>query len=168
MRFKIKYLLCALGVMAAMASCRIAPDDIRLEEVRDVQVEGVNLTQARVKLSLDMVNDSKMRVTVKEGELSLHDGSREVLEITIKEPVVLPRRSTTEVVVPLVIRFRGGLGALSGLSKLADHPENLLVSGSLHLKGAGLKKRYRINDMPLPDFLALIGVSNPQELDFFK
>ena len=161
---RLRTILIGVALLAAFSSCRLDADDIRLEEVYGVETLGTTLSQSRVNIRLGMANDSNVKITVREANLRLHSVQNEILELVVEEPVVLTRRSMSEITLPLTIRFRGGLGALTAIPQLTRHPENILVSGIVRLKGGGVSKRYELKEVPLPDFLRLIGL-DPEELD---
>jgi hypothetical protein len=164
-RTKIRYTLWAVVALAVFSSCAPKADDIRLEEVRGVEVLGTTLSQTRLEVRLAMVNDSRTKITLREADLRLYSVDGELLELTVDEPVVLPRRSAVEVTLPVTIRFRGGLGAMMGALRLTREPETVLVSGVVWLRAGMMSKKYPIEAMPLVDFMALIGVDE-NSLDF--
>jgi LEA14-like dessication related protein len=159
MKGKIRYTLWAVVALAVFSSCAPKADDIRLEEVRGVEVLGSTLSQTRLEVRLAMANDSRTKITLREADLRLHSADSEIVELTLDQPVVLPRRSAVEVTLPLTLRFRGGLGALTAASRLS-RPETVQVSGVVWLRAGMMSKKYPIEAMPLTDFMALIGVES--------
>lgn len=153
----------AVLVLAAFASCAMPkPGDIRLDRFYGAQTRGASLAQSRIVLELGMVNDSHMSITMRGAELHFFSTQGEILEVLSDTPVSLPRRSTTRIEVPLTLRFKGGLGALTALPRLAQDPEHIRVSGTIRLRG-GISKTYQVRDEPMLDFLESLGV-DPEEI----
>lgn len=157
-----QYILVGIAALTAFSSCSLDAGDIRLEEVYGAEVRGTTLSQSRINLRLGMANDSNLKITVREASLKFYTLQNELLELVVEEPVVLHRRSVTEVDLPLAIRFKGGLGSLTAIPRLTQNPESVRVSGIIRLRGGGISKKYELKEVPLPDLLALIGVSSDQ------
>ena len=161
----MKNLLLPLGIALAFSSCRISADDIRFEEVNRVEVQGITLSQMRLDLGMGMVNDSRVKITVQEGELTVSDPQGDIAQITLREAVTLPKRSAVEVTLPVSIRFRGALGIAGVLPRLQGDADKLKVRGFIRAKGGGVNRKFEISDMPLQVFLNSIGIKDLKSLN---
>ena len=153
-----------VAILLSTASCSIRPDDIRLEGVRAVESGGVTLSQARVNVVLGMINESRVKVTLRDVLITVSDARGDIMDITLDEPVVLPKRRSTDVSIPLIARFKGGFGSLTGMARLSGNPNQIRLSGSARLKGSGINKTYRFDYITLREFLNLVGVDRWEDL----
>ncbi len=154
----MKKLFLALAVMAFTACRMPQPGDVRLDKFYGVETLGTSLAQSKIVVKLGMVNDSHMRITLREADLHIFNTQGEILEALVDRTVYIPRRSTTQVDVPLTLRFKGGLGAITAIPRLTQDTENLRVSGSVRLEVGSIGRLYEVKDEPLRDFLQSIGI----------
>ena len=161
----MKKLIGIIAVLTAFVSCRMPqPGDVRLDKFYGVETQGTSLAQSRMVVKLGVVNDSHMRITLYEADLHIFNAQGEILEALTDRTVYIPRRSTTQVDIPLTLRFKGGLGAITALSRLTRDMENLRVSGFVRFHAGSIRKLYfEVKDEPLRDFLQSIGI-DPEEI----
>ena len=75
----------------------------------------------------------------------------------MRAPVVLPRRSTTTVVVDVGMRFASPIAALKALGVLTSAPDQLTISGYGEGKIWCFTKRYERRDVPISKFISIFG-----------
>ncbi len=148
----------ALAVMVFTACAMPKPGDIRLDKVYGVESAGTSLAQSRLRVSLGMANDSRAKVVLRQADLRLFNAQGEILQAQVDETVTLPGRSTSRVDVPLTLRFKGGLGAVTAIPRLMQDAENVRVSGLVRLRVGGVTKTHRVEGEPLGDLLRSIGI----------
>ncbi len=156
---KMKKIALALAVMAFTACAMPKPGEVRLDKIYGVETLGTSLTQSKVVVRLGVVNDSRTRITLREADLHIFNAQGEILEALVDRPIYLPRRSTTQAEVPLTLRFKGGLGVITALSRLTQDAENLRVAGVVRLEVGAIGILREVKDEPLHDFLQSIGMN---------
>ena len=146
-------------------SCTVSPEDIRVDELSGVEMGGATLSQARLTVKMTLANDSPVRLAVKNGTLTVKDDKGQIAEIRMDESLVLRRKSSTEIALPLVVRFNGAFGSATALSRLAADPGKLLINGYIQAKSGLFGRKIQIENMPLDEFLRIIGISGPESLN---
>lgn len=127
---------------------------------RGAKVIDFKLTEG-AKVEMTIENKSLFKVTIVGGELAAYNGTKPIGEIYLKNPVVLPRKSTTTVTLDVGLRFSSPLAALGALGAVTTTPENVTVSGYGEGKVWLFHKRFERRDVPLSKFIAIFGnVSN--------
>lgn len=79
-----------------------------------------HLSTSGMNLWAEIDNGSCHRVTIHEAEIDITIKGRTVATITLRDKVVLPRRSTTEVLLPLRFTSRSSLAFTRLLWKIVD------------------------------------------------
>lgn len=127
---------------------------------RGAKVIDFKLTEgATVEMTIE--NKSLFKVTIVGGELAAYNGTKPIGEIYLKNPVILPRKSTTTVTLDVGLRFSSPLAALGALGSVTSTPEKVTVSGYGEGKVWLFHKRFERRDVPLSKFIAIFGdVSN--------
>jgi hypothetical protein len=163
MRYGIKqiFLLLMTGLFSA---CTVSPEDIRLNAVNGVKLDGVTLSQARLTLGVTLANDSYARVALRAGILSVGDSKGRIAEIELGREIALPRRSSGSIEIPLILRFNAPLGSILALPRLSADPENLKINGEIRLRSGCLTRKLTIEETSLHDFLKMLGVSDLESI----
>lgn len=161
----MKYFLAIAVLLISLSSCSISQDDISFKNVKKVDVQGVTMSQVRLTLDVEIANASRMKITVKEGMMMLHDAAGDIAEITIREGFELPKKSVTVVKIPITIKFKGSLGALSAMSRLNGDLNSILVSGNINVKAKSINKKMEVKDITLKQFMAAMGINDLKSLN---
>lgn len=155
---KLPLLATALITMIALSGCNLI--SLNSFVLKNAKLISFDLSRgAEVELTIE--NKSIFKVTVTGGELvaNLNDGP--IGEVFMKNPVVLPRKSTTTVRVNVGLRFASPFAALKALNTLTSSPEALTISGYGEGKIWIFKKRYERQDVPISKFISIFG--NPSD-----
>jgi hypothetical protein len=124
--------------------------------LKDAKLLSFNLSEgARVEMTIE--NNTAFKVTVVGGELAADLKGDPIGEVFMRAPVVLPRRSTTTVVVDVGMRFASPLAALKALGVLTSAPDQLTISGYGEGKIWCFTKRYERRDVPISKFISIFG-----------
>ncbi len=143
-------LLVAAMLALTLSGC-IKPSDIKLRNVENVSVSIMG--NVRITLSLDIENLSGFNVRVQDIKLTLHDNqSAELAEIVVNESIFLRRRSAQCVDIPVHVKLNDPIKALSLLGSLRNGSDDIFVSGQFVLKTCGIKKKEKIENIPLKRF----------------
>lgn len=148
----------ALGVMVAMMGVLSGCNLLSLDNfvLKDAKLLSFNLSEgARVEMTIE--NNTAFKVTVVGGELAADLKGDPIGEVFMRAPVVLPRRSTTTVVVDVGMRFASPLAALKALGVLTSAPDQLTISGYGEGKIWCFTKRYERRDVPISKFISIFG-----------
>ena len=157
---KIRNICAFLLLLVVTSSCTVSSEDVRIDGMGGVELVGVTLSQARLILKMTVANDSRARLTVRNGQLTVRDEKGEIARIAMDEEVVLKKKTATEIALPLTVRFTGGLGSVSAIPRLSADPGNLLLDGEIRVRGGSLGRKLKIQNMPLDDFLEMLGAAN--------
>lgn len=155
---RVLLLTMAFATMLTLTGCKI----ISLESFKfhGAKVLNINISDgATVEMTIE--NTSPFKVTIVGGELAAYNKSEPIGEIYMKNPVVLPRKSTTTVTVDIGFRFSSPLMALRALGTLTSFPDAVTVSGYGEGKVWFFSKRFERRNVPLSKFISIFGdVSN--------
>ncbi|MCD8186772.1 MAG: hypothetical protein LUD68_10155 [Rikenellaceae bacterium] len=159
MTLKIKFILWALAAAAAFSSCSVKAKDIELVDLYQARMEGISLSQARMTIECSIFNHSGTRLALKSSELEIRDGKGKVLTLQTEKKIILKAHRATEVGLPLVFRFHDPLGTVGASMRLSGNPENLRVHGTIRGSYGLFGKTFTFDDVPLPEFLRKVGLS---------
>lgn len=141
-------------MMGALSGCGLI--SLSSFVLKDAKVVAFNLSEgARVEMTIE--NRSAFKVTVVGGELAADLKGDPIGEVYMRTPVVLPRRSTTTVVVDVGMRFTSPIAALKALGALTSAPDQLTISGYGEGKIWCFTKRYERRDVPISKFISIFG-----------
>ena len=163
MRLK-QFLFGILGLLA-LSSCSVNADDIRLDSVNAVKVDGITLSQARLSLEGTVSNDAGARLVLKEMNLEISDPRGKVATVRVDEKIILKANRSTDVILPLIIRFNDPLGAAGAIARMKSNAELLWVSGTIRGSNGLAGKKIEFEDIPMEAFLELLGLSDPGVFD---
>ena len=147
-------LVALVAMVGALSGCSlISLDDFVL---KGAKLLSFNLSEG-AKVEMTIENCSPFKVTVVGGKLVADLKGEYVGEVYMRDSVVLPRRSTTIVVVDVGLRFSSPLAALRALGKLTSSPDDLTISGYGEGKIWCFTKRYEKRDVPISKFISIFG-----------
>lgn len=116
---------------------------VSVDKVTGSFTEGWNLT-------LTITNNTAFNIRFAEGSAMLKNGGSKCANVALNGEVTLPRRATTQVIVPLKVTIAKSLAALSVLSKLnrGDY-SGLTLDYNIVAVVAGSKYKFEGKDEPL-------------------
>lgn len=150
----MKKLLFAMTLMAlTLTSC------IKADQVNIIDFDGLTMVSAnQMDVTITIENLSAHNITLKDAKFHFTQHGGKLAEMMLAEPVKVPRRSTTAVVIPLKIRVTD-LSALMSMSRDPESAARLIsASGDIAVKACGIKKKYSVSDVPMSQLLDMIGV----------
>lgn len=149
----MKKIVLLLLPLFLLAGC-ISEDDLRFHHVKDLSVSIGTTTVVNAVLVVE--NSSGRNVTVSDTLFHVfdHEGS-EIATLTVTDELLLPRRSITSLTVPVRIRFVNPLLGLGVLSDIERSAEKMTVTGSFRVKAGALKKNFKVENVPLSEFLSI-------------
>lgn len=124
--------------------------------LHDAKLLSFNPSQGAV-MEMTIENRSLLKITVVGGELTANHKDQSIGTVYMKDPVVLPGRSTTTVRVNLGMRFSSPMAALRAIGVLKKSPEELTISGYGEGKVWFFRKRYERKDVPISKFISIFG-----------
>ena len=144
-----------IAVCALFASC------IKAGDVQVLGIEGVSVQSlSRTDIALQVENRSSHKLTLREGRLRVNVKGSPFAEVMLREPVLVGKRSQGTVNVPLMM--------LSMMAGPPADPSQITLSGELSLKGGCLKKKFRVEEMTLSDFIRTFGGNEQQLVKFLQ
>ncbi len=159
---RLKY-VAVLAVLAVASAGCIKRGDIRFTGVEDMELRG--LSAAEVTVGVENASGRNLRVT--DAVFELRRGGSAIGSVTLKKEVVVPRRWSGNVTVPLSISLDNPLAALSLLKALENGGAGFTVSGAATLKTGAFKKTFSIDDEPFRVFMSRFGgLSGKSKLGF--
>lgn len=147
-------LVAAVAMMGALSGCNLISLDSFV--LKNAKVLSFNLSEG-AKVEMTIENRSPFKMTVVGGELAAHLKGEPIGEVFMRAPVVLPRRSTTTIVVDVGMRFASPFAALKALAVLTSSPDQLTISGYGEGKIWCFTKRYERRDVPISKFITIFG-----------
>ena len=124
--------------------------------LKDAQILSFDLSKG-AKVEMTIENLSPFKVTVVGGELAARLHGEPIGEIYMENSVVLPRRSTSTVVVEVGMRFASPLAAIKALGALTSSPDKITISGYGEGKFWIFRKRFERSDVPISEFISIFG-----------
>lgn len=154
-----RHILCILFLLAATTGC-IRPEAFTFHGVSDI--DFALSSSPAVRLVLDVENDSAHNLTVRDATFTVSlSEEKGIGSVYLTESVTLPRKSRSEVNVPLRITFDNMLNGLALLNNPEAALQRLYVSGEATVKAGCLKRRITFDRMPLLDFMKRFGIALP-------
>jgi hypothetical protein len=153
------YLLLLLLLALPMTSCRGVKERMR-EKVRFEGIESIRLTgSSSLNIDLRIANESAHKLQLDNAVATLFYKESRVGTMTLKEPVVQPRRTTGALPTQWTIDLNNPLAALALVANLQQGNSDL-ATVSLHLEGKGGPMPLTISreKMPLSEFLNIFGI----------
>lgn len=147
-------LLVMVGAMLLLCGCNIISKDDFV--FHGAKIISMNLTEgARVEMVIE--NKSPFKVTVVGGELTADIKGEVIGSVYMREPVVLPRKSTTTVMVDVGFKFSSPIAALRALKSLTSDTEQITISGYGEGKIWFIRKRFERTNVPISKFITIFG-----------
>lgn len=109
------------------------------------------------KVEVTIENTSTFSVDVVGGELTAYYKGEPIGSVYIKNPVTIPRKSTSTVTLDVGFKFDSPMAALKALFTLTSSPDNITISGYGEGKVWMFHKRFEKRDVPLSKFIAIFG-----------
>lgn len=145
-----------LLTLALLCSCS-GLKQIRVEEVRNVQVKSFNGSTLAVGLEAKVNNPSRRKVHLTKLELNVLRGSSNFATISTTEKVSIPKRSNEFSAVPVEVRLSNMLSAIMLLQQKKFPIDELSVEGEIRAKAFPLNKKIRIENMSMREFSSQYG-----------
>jgi hypothetical protein len=160
-----KLLLLFLPLML-LASC-VSEKDIDIKGVSDVKYDLL-LNGANVDFSFAIANRSAHKVKIQDGMMTVSYDGAEVLNVYMRDKVVIPRRSDGQVSLPLRVRLAdNSLAALSLFLSDVD-VSKFTLSGSAVVKAGWGRKKTVFQDVALSEILSNFGLEDKKLPDILK
>ncbi|MDD3108220.1 MAG: hypothetical protein PHV49_03305, partial [Alistipes sp.] len=108
-------------------------------------------------------------LTLAQAEVTLYQGERPLVTATVTQKVKLPRKFDGTILIPVKIRFEGGiLGMLQTVSLLSQGAKGTSVSGRVVAKAGLGRKKYEFKEMGTERFLKQFGIDLSQIMKELK
>jgi LEA14-like dessication related protein len=153
--------IATLTTMLLLSGCNIISKDDFV--FHGAKIISLNLTEgAQVEMVIE--NKSPFKVTIVGGELTAGCKGDIIGSVYMREPVVLPKKSTTTVTVNVGFKFSSPMAALRALQALTSSPDEITISGYGEGKIWFIHKRFERTNVPLSKFIAIFGTPS----DYFN
>lgn len=140
-----------------MVGCGIKADSLSVVSVNNVSVGKISGSQAKLNFDFTVENTSSSKMTIKAIDLKVVDKDDiGVLALEVNDPLVINKKSQTNISAPVTVKFQGLLGLLGVGAKLRS-PENLFVSGTVKYKIGCLGGTYKVPKTSLKQLMGKDG-----------
>lgn len=154
---KNKWIGGLLALMVLMVSC-VKPEEVQVENLDSFQVKSMSPTRMAVDVDLKVTNLSGSKLVLKDATLVIDRNGNTLMTIQVTDKVTIPRRSSAVYTVPLSVRF-GGLSGLLGIgSVFTSGLKGCTVSIDATLRGGWVKKKFRMEDVPVETLFRQAGI----------
>lgn len=155
-------LLAVAAVALAGVSCNGEKSAKKGKSGRTVTIEKFVGADAagvgRYNVRLSVNNGTRHNITITDGELWLRLGSTTVCTVHLDEAVALPKRSVTEVTLPLSLSIDSPMAVLSLYGRLTrGDADKITISLRATGRAGGQSRTIERKDIPLADVLAMFG-----------
>lgn len=116
-------------------------DKIVVHPSADVRVESLS----KVVVECTVENSTCHKIRLSAGRFRLHTRLGDIATVLLNEEVTVPRRATTDLEIPLRIRFNDPLAALA-------LPEGAMISGEARVRMGPVRKKIRVENEPVSEF----------------
>lgn len=156
----LKQIVLCIFALFSLSSCVATAKDFRLDAMNGFELGGATMSQARLTIKLAVANDARATLTVREGLMTLSDEKGDIADLLLDEEVVLRKRRSNDIRIPLIVRFSGALGTAQAIPRLmgADK-DKLRLNGTVKIRNGAIGKTVKLKDVPVTEFLRMIGVS---------
>lgn len=148
------HLVAVMATMVALSGCNLV--SLSSFVLKDAKILSFDLSKgATVEMTIE--NLSPFKATVVGGELAAQLKGEPIGEVFMRNSVVLPKRSTSKVVVEVGMRFASPIAALKALGTLTSSPDKITISGYGEGKIWLFRKRFERHDVPISEFISIFG-----------
>jgi predicted RecA/RadA family phage recombinase len=132
----------------------IKAEDLQFRQVEDLSVSIGSTTAVNAVVVMDNNSGSNVRISDAMFHVTDMEGN-EIGTVTVAGELLLPKRSTTSVAVPLRIRLSNPLAGLEMMSNIEENAKKMRVNGSAKVKAGILKKKFKVEDVPLSEIISI-------------
>lgn len=129
-----------------------------------VRLEGVvrvtHISTGGMNLWLAFDNERCHSLVIKRGVVDIYVGEHYVMSISLRDKVVIPRRSRSEVLLPLRFTSSGGLQTITVLKRLLSGDEQISCSYSIRGGTRLIKRTFRAENVAISEFFDNFAISN--------
>lgn len=155
--FKVRLwlLMLCLVVSTPRLSAQSIADKIHFVDF----VEATHISTSGMNLWVEVQNDSGHRIIIPEGEVEVLFGTTSVMTISLRERVVIPRRGTHKVLLPLRFNSRSSMLPIRILRSVAQGEQTNLNVNYRVRAGVWFAKRNFVGEgLSMDDMYALFAV----------
>ena len=146
-------------LLASILFCVLFTSCLNLDSVQVVGIESVNIKSlSKIDLGIKVDNGSKRDIKIRSVGLDLYSGAKHILSLVINEEIVVPRKSIEIIDVPIHIKMRDPLFAMSIGSNLQRYKTSLNISGDVRVKIGMITKKITLKEMSISQFIDTFGV----------
>lgn len=158
-RFFYKYAWWVAGALLLISLAGCTPtEDIHIGLGGRPRIAQQDAEGWHVELPLRVENPNRKHLTLSKAELDVWLQGSKLGSIRLSEKVQVSKRSTEEVVLPVVLKFRSPADELRMIVTGLRHGiEGFEVMGNAHVGYGGLTKRVEIHRQPLTSLLRQLG-----------
>lgn len=143
-------------LLALLCSCG-GLNQIRVEEVRNVQTKTFSGSTLEVGLEVKVNNPSCRKVHLTKLELDVERNGSLFATISTKDKVSIPRRSDDFQPVPLEIRLRNMLAVVMAMQQKNFSVDDLTLNGEICVRAFPLSKKIKIEKQSIREFSSQYG-----------
>jgi LEA14-like dessication related protein len=138
----IKFIVLALLV----GSCSEF-SDVKINDIKDVEVKGFEENSFLVSVKLDVDNPSRHKIEITEINTKVFINNQYIGKLLSAEPIVFPSRSSDEYSILLRVRLNNILGTAFAMMQLKNgNKVHVRLEGELTARTFLLKKKIPINE----------------------
>lgn len=161
MKRSLYILITTLAVIMTATGC-MRRDAIKFNGIVDMDVSLQ--ASPRVDAVLSVENISGYNVFIRDVAFNVTDDKGGLIgKVIVTQELLLPKRSETQLLVPLKITITNPLKGLAILTDIERNASKLFVSGSATLKAGWMKKTIRVENISLAEFTNYLKGAFPAE-----
>lgn len=138
-------------LMLSLPGC-IREDSIVFRGISDVEISMQGSPSLEAVLSVE--NTSQRNITIRDAAFTVsgRDGNR-IGKVMVGGELSLPKRSVTQLCVPLKLSLDNPLRALAVVGDIDGNAPFLFISGSVTVKAGCIRKKFVFEKVPLSEFI---------------
>lgn len=154
-----RYLLLAVALITLLSGCS-KYKEIEIENINPVKFKMVSLTKADVYLDLQVNNPTRATFKVTQAEGEILSGEEQFATVELYEEFEVPPGQPSVAQARLRINVTDPLALIAkGLGNLENfNPDEFTVTGYVTVKGKGVAKRFKLDNVPLGEFVKMLKV----------
>lgn len=130
---------------------------------REIHIDGfsraTHISTSGMNLWVEVSNNTRHRLVIKEAEIEIKINGNTATVITLRDKVVVRRRSSSEILLPLRFRSRGSFTLNSIVNRILDNDiENMTISYYFRAGTAIVKRTFTEEDIAMSDFFNTFAV----------